>query len=427
MAEYKKKSVKKKLPTTKEKRIAQIEMNGSNKKTSTPKSTQNKRKDFKVLKGHKKEKKLTGIIFLATLIVLISVYLIILVFHPIGVIEYFSTLYKVMGTSSGYEVSLSGDNIVMVDRQDDYYYLLNSSELLCFNNNGKTVSKVNHGFSKPVLKTCETRALVFGQGEKNLKVYKFANEAINLKFDFPILTADISNNGTFVVSTYSDSYESVVQVYNKRGEKLYEWYCADGTVSSVLLNKDGNKLTVSSFSIFNGVVNTKIRVLNFKSADAEKTFDFQNDMLYGIYNLSGNKICAVFENNYYTLDLKKGSYVNNQTDYSYNLVESYKNNLILTSSLSANSEKSNIEIVDGKEQTLSKFTLDFSVKDLVVRGNKFYILTENYLLITDFNGNIINKFDVSFDAKITVPVSSDYCVVVSNSKIIKLNFKEGAV
>ncbi len=424
MAEYKKKTVKK-LRTEKASKPQKIEMTSSKKAPAMKKNTAVPSKGLKLITGRRPARRKSGLIFLAVSVLILSVYLIMSAFHPIGVIEYLSTAYKSIGSDSGYPLQLNGDDIISINEEANFYYILTSSELFCNNKNGKSVSKINHGFSKPSLKISETRALVYGQGEKFIKIYRFNDEVITEKFDYSVLTADICDNGSFAVATYADSYDSAVKVYNKKGECIYEWYSADGTVNALLLNERGNKLLVSTFTVENGTFNTKIRLLNFKSADPEQTYTVQNDILYNLYNITGTRACAVFENNLYYLNLKEGSSVNNQSDYSYKISDLNDGRLAMLSSLTANSDKNIIEVFDKKSVCIGKFSVDFPINDLVVSNNIVYILSNQRIVATDFSGNILKEASAAFDVKRIIPIDSSAVAAVSNSRIERIDLEEG--
>lgn len=422
MAEYKKKKVKKaplshtERPSNPEK----IEMKESRPKRKNIRIVPTAPQSFKVHKVKKNRIRIFALLLTAVIIVVASVYFVTLAFHPIGVIEFVSSAYTRIGSGSGYDVTLGGEEIFDIKTVEDHYYALTKTNISCYNNNGKLISNIVHGFTSPVLKVSETRSLVYGQGEKALRVYNYNKEVINMTFDNSILCADIANNGNFAVATYADSYDSMVKVLNKKGESVYEWYCADGTVSSVSLTSDGKQLIVSTFTVNNGVISSKLHLLNFRSADAVRTFDFSGELPYGIYKVSKNRVYVLFDSNIKYIDLKSGAVISTSTDYSYKLVKQNGSRLLLLSSLSANSEKSTVTIHNKKGETATQFSINMPVDDICFTNEYVYILSNSTVFKTDKNGNILSSAEVTFDVKRIQSVLNKFVVTFSSSAISKV-------
>lgn len=424
MADYKKKNIKK-LQPTKEIKHKNIEMHPKKSYLVKKNDAVAKRLNLKVVKG-RKDKRLTAVSFLAAVaIILLIAYSVFILFHPIGVVEYINSAYKKIGSGKGYPISFIGEEIVAVDNDTSAFYVLNQTELHCYNTNGKIASKVQHGLANPILRTSDTRALVYGQGEKLLKVYNFENTLANIQLETAILAADISDNGNFAVATYADSYDSVVKVFNKKNELIFEWYSATGIVNNVTLTENGNKILVSTFTADNGIISSKIHVLNFKSADAEHVFSFNDDIFYDVVNISHNKFYVIFENRLELIDIKKGTTTQQTIEYSNKIVDSNRNKVAVLSSLSANLDKNIITVLGTKGETISSFSADYIVSDFVLSGSSVFILSNSEILRTDFSGNILSRSEVSFDIKKIIPITDRYVAAISNNGISKIELKKG--
>ncbi len=423
MADYKKKKVSKKVPiqkAPKEKTTENITMRSSKRKVNTVKREPSAKPNVRLIQGRKKDARLSVVLSFTVAVVLVCVYLIILVFHPIGVIEYFSSLYKTIGSGDIYTSELKGNDIIASVRGSDHYYLLTDSKIECINNNGKVISSTDHGFAKPVIAVAETRHLVYGQGEQSVKIFNFDDEVSNIHYDEQVLCADIADNGNFAVATYTDGYDSVVRVYNKHEKILYEWYSSDGIVSSVSLTSNGKQLIVATFSVADGSFITKLRLLNFNSADSQASFTFEDDLIYGIYHLSKNSVCAVSENEIHFIDLKNETVKSEATEYSYKFADHFEKNLAVLSSLSANTDKNQVAVYNSKGEKSSSFSVDFPVNYIVCGSGYLYILGDSVVYQLDSSGNTVKSASVPFDTKVIVPVSEKYIVAVSGSTISKV-------
>ena len=336
MASYKKKTS----------RSVNIEMTRSKKARTKNIKTRTRPEKLTVLVGGKSKRKTVFSLIVAVAVVLFIAYTIVTIIHPIGLTEYLSSSYKITGNGKGYPIDMGSEDIITTEKTGSYFYVLNQSDLHCYNLSGKTVSKIHHGLAKPVLSISETRSLIYGQGEKLLKIYNFDDEILNLQFEKEILCADIADNGNFAVATYADSYDSVVKVFNKKNETVYEWYSATGIVNDVTLINDGKKLLVSTFTADNGVINSKLHLLNFKSADDENTYNFDGDIPYDIIPLSKNRFYVLFEKSLKLIDLNSGTKDIKSTDYTNKHVDIDSQKLLLLSKLEASDDKNFVELFD---------------------------------------------------------------------------------
>lgn len=80
-----------------------------------------------------------------------------------------------------------------------------------------------------------------------------------------IQTAAVAGNGTFALVSKGRDVQSVVSVYNRRGNLRYEWNSASSTVSSVALSDDGRTLAVAGFTAKNAELVGVLRLINLNS------------------------------------------------------------------------------------------------------------------------------------------------------------------
>ncbi len=417
MSDYKKKSVKRK-PIRQERKV--YPMRSSNYKRA---SSIEEKPRFRVREGKKNDLHLSLFIAASLLIVIAAIYLIILAFHPIGVGEFFSSKFKSGGKDKNFTSALSGENIVSVCEQDNYFYTLTDTHVYCTNNNGKKISLIDHGFARPVLYSSETRYIIFGQGEQTVKVYNFEKELHNLHFETKVLAAAISDNGNFAIATTADGYDSAVTVYNKNGKVLYEWYSSSGIVSTISFNQNGKKLLISTFSAQNGEFLSKILVLNFKSADPENIFKFDEELCYNTHFITNDRVSAVFENSVKFLDLKDNSVTTKSFEYSVKIAKQIDNYVLISGNLDSNTDKNHITLYNKKTECLADFSVDSNVKDVIYKGKRIYILGDSSLNCYDLNGKLLYFAPVTYDVKSIVHIDDKHLVVISKNIISKLELE----
>ena len=262
MPEYKKKHVKKHITSNKKPKTAKkvekpitddIEMRPKNPKKTKPQ----KRENLNVVKGNKLQRIRKMRITLAGAVAVVLIIAILSLILPVGIMENLNNLFAMVG-KGGYPIELYGSQTLNAVSSGNYYYVLTDTNVNIRSNGGKEIYNISHGFSKPVLKTTSTRALVFDQGGVGLFVANLREKVIEREFENTILNAGISRCGTYAVAYHADNYASVVSVYNKKDKLLYEWYSADETVNNVAVSPNGKKIAVSTVTASAGQFFTHI-------------------------------------------------------------------------------------------------------------------------------------------------------------------------
>ncbi len=432
MADYKKKQIKHKTkpkPTKKAPVVNRdIKMGGSRsaKKTKTsPKApSQQKSKflnmpNFNVIMGKKQIKNKNNLITISLILIFVCIYLIISVLHPVGMIEYLSNCYAKLGSGKGYTVTLTGGETLNTINESNYYYVLSENTVEAYNNGGKNIFTVQHGMSKPVLKTGDTRFLVYSQGEKSLKVHTFNGLHHTFNFDNSILNADISKSGSVAVATKTEGYESKVTVYNKNNKKIYEWFSTDETVTSVCLNDRGKRLAVATVKVVNGAFVSKIYILKFNSAEPVSTFEYTGEIIYSLNSSTGNLAYAVFDKNIEFINMLSGKKKAQTTEYSINIAKNLGNRIVTVNALDANKSEAEVYLYDLTGKLKTSFKINGIVSDISVKNQRFHVLTDSGVVITDKTGRILSETKCSFDVKNIIALSDSAVAGISNNSINK--------
>ena len=374
---------------------------------------------FNIIKGKKIERIQKNAVKFSVIAVLLCIYLIVCIIHPVGLVEYLTNCYARIGSGKGYEVSISGGETLNSIQKSNYYYILSENNVEAYNNSGRNIFTIQHGFSKPVLKTGDTRYLVYSQGEKVLKVHTFNGLHHTYNLENSILAANISKSGAVAIATKTEGYESKVTVYNKNEKKLYEWFSTDETVTSVCLNDSGKRLAVATVKVSNGAFISKIYILKFNSANPVKTFEYNGEIIYSLNNSSGNKIYALFEKRIEFINTLNGKKKENKTDYSLNIAKKIGNNIITVNTLDANKSESNVFIYSLSGKLKANFKINGTISDVSMKNLRVHLLTDSGVIITDKTGRILSKAQCSFDVKNIIALSDKSVVGISNNLVNK--------
>ncbi len=434
MAEYKKKHIGKRNKAPKNAIHEDIKMKSHTtpNKKNEPKITDSKpsanntsktnNPKIRVIAGYRLQnvKKRNIIIMLTALLVV--AFIVFSVFTPTGAAEYITNSLALIGSGSGYPVSLSGGNLVNTVNRNNVCYLVSSTNVEGYNSRGKCVFSYQHSYNAPMMKVSASRFITYDQGGTGYAVYNLKNKLYSSNSENEILSAAISRNGFFAIATLSDSYSSQVKVFNKNNNVVYEWFCSDEIINDVLLSSDGKTMVISAVNAENGSLVSKIYVVKYASATPIHTFTY-NDFVYSLESYNGSNFCAVFESHTDFYDWKKF----NKTELKDNnfTADMCGNSSFLVVATSSPADKSRSRVYITSKSSSIKYSFDFEghINDISVKGKNIYILGDKTIHVYSVKGQLITKTACDFGIQNIFPISRNEVAGISESNITKIQLQ----
>ncbi len=373
-------------------------------------------------KQHKKSAHVYFVVFVLCLVLFVS-YIITVALHPIGLIEYVKSEVASVGYGSGYDILLNDGKPFYSLNSDDKFVVVSSNSVDGYNREGKTIFEKKHSFSDPVVKLSETRFLLYGQGERTLSVNTFSKTLFTLNLSSGIITAALSDSGVFAVATKTDGYSSVVSVFDKNNEKIYEWFSSEETVNSLSIADNGKSIAVSTLKVVNGKFVSNFYVLKFSSADAVIKKTFEDDVIYQIYPTSATTYCVVLSDNIEFINYKKDKVTSHKSEYSVSIIKQYENKIIAVRNIAANQEESVVEIYSNTGELQHTFKVNYKITDFSYSANKIYLLGAQEIAKYNTKGEIVSNAKAHYDALYIEFVSSNTVACIRNSSIDKIQLE----
>lgn len=426
MAEYKRKKVNKFFKIKSKKHKADDNIVMSDKKTRTRKSGIVPENNIKIIRGKKFiQKQKTKIIASVAALVCIIIF-ILSISMPGGLYENAVNYTALIGTGS-YPINISGSSVIDCVSNGSYYYVLTDTNIAAYSNNGKTVFNELHGFANPILSVSSTRAMVYDQGGKLIYFYNLSGKIESIEANDEIITASMSNDGDFAVSTQSDSNASVVKVYNSKFKEVYTWNSAIGIVNNVLVNNAGKRLAITTLNVESGEYNSKLIILDIKktdNADPLHTYELGKSLPLALYN-NGSGISIVCNDSYKFINWKK--YKTNEITLSgeINICRNTKDGLMLVFNLANNRNDNTIITVSKKGKIKSEFKTQDFITDIQFNKGRIYLLNDTTITIYNKNGKILRDSQTEYGIKKIAVTSSNSVAAISDEKIIKTNIDKG--
>lgn len=431
MPEYKKKKVNRLKGAVKPKRekrhtapkAEEIKMTPS--KKSVKKNTSYEKapeKELKVVKGKKLERKRKTRVLLSSAAVVLIVLAVLHLVLPVGIVENIGNLTALIGGGS-YTIDLESNDTLNAVSRGMYYYVLTDTHINAYSNNAKQIYSYVHGFENPVLKTSKTRALIFDQGGNEADIYNLRTKKKTLKTDNDIITADISDSGTYAIVTRSDKYASVVSVYDKHNNRLYEWSSSSDTVNNVAVSPNGKKIAVSLFNASSGKFNSKINLLEYDSATPKYTENIDGTLVYALDSFHNGGFSAITDNGfglYMWSNFKKTEY---KSDYSPAFLRSGSGGTVVVFNRESDRTDNRIVLFSPKGQLKCEFDYKGIISDIEVSGGHIYCICDTSAYLLSDEGNVLREADCGFGVTYISPIGSNMLAAITDNGIQKIKLE----
>lgn len=420
MARYKKKKHNKILnppkkrvkPPVKQKKSEDIVMTKApSKKTKTePKKT------MRVVAGKKGERETKFKVLTAVAVVLVAFVLLLEVIFPAGIIQTLSNTVATIGAGN-FPIAVTGSETLDVVPFNNYFFHLTDTHISAYSTGGKTLFSLSHGYEKPVLAVSNGKVLLYNQGGEEASIYDLKGLKHTVKTKQEIICADISDSGCYAITTYSDSYAAAVSVYNKRNKVVYEWYSAEDVINNVAISASGKKIAVSTFNSTSGTFDSKVNVINFKTATPEYTQKFDNQIIYGLKSSNNSTFCIIKSNG---IDYVKWNNHKTQSfSEDYNIYYLRMNKGVNVAVFSRESDKTDNRIVIFSKRGRVKTTVKYNgiINDIQVKGSNIYCINDTEVTVLDFKGNVKHTANYGFGGNGLSVISANVVAVVTDSEI----------
>lgn len=424
MPDYKKKrrSRLQSAPTPKKRKSANdysedIEMTGSE-----PKKTDSK-KNMRVVKGKKLERQRKTRVFIGAAAVLAVIVVILQLVLPAGIFETLGNSFALIGAGS-YPMELESDDTLNAVSRGSYYYLLTDTEIMAFSNSGKEIYSYAHGFENPVLKTSNTRALVFNQGGNDALIFDLNSLKSTVSTEKKIITAGISDSGVYAIVTHSDNYASTVSVYSKRDTMLYEWYSSDGTVNNVAIAPSGKKIAVSVFDSDVGQYISKLNVLNFESATPEFTQSYSSTVIYNLDTFNKRGFSVLTANGYEFIRWSNYKTEKYQNDYTVSMFRSCSNGFVAVFNRESDKTDNRIAVFSSKGELKSEFDFKGIISDIQISKGHIYCMSDTEIYLLSGEGEILRSAECGFGAVRIAVTGTNSVAVITDNKIEKIKLEQ---
>ncbi len=294
-----------------------------------------------------------------------------------------------------------------VENQDftvfkDGLAVVSDSEIKFFTSTGRATLTLGSEYTNPKISCSESTALIYDQGRKSFSVYNSFVSLYSEQLDSPISSADMSDNGAFLLVTESAKYRSLVKFYNNEFELTHE-YSKNDHVISAKMSKNGRYAAVLSMAAKGGESETYLNVIDCRKSNVISAASFGGHMPYFCEFTEDDRIALFFTDSVYVVDLNGKT----QNEYKYpsplRYASVYKDRFMLVFEESGLSSGSTAAAFDKKGELIYLDVIGGTIKDVAIDGDNIYVLKERELVrISTSTGAEVVKQIIGDDAQLVV-------------------------
>ena len=378
---------------------------------------------MRVVNGKKLERKRKLRISFSAVAIVSVIALILHLILPVGIFENIQNITAIIGSGS-YPAEISGTEVLNTVSRGNYYYVLTDTRLNAYSGGGKEIFSYSHGFENPVLKTSKTRAMVFSQGGNDAYIYNLAELKNTVSTEKEIITANISDSGVYALVTRSDSYASVVSVYNKNDKLIYEWYSSEDTVNNVAISPNGKKIAVSAFNATSGDYNAKVCVLTFDSATPEYNESYSGSPIYSIDSTGSTGFSVITENAVQFISWSKYKKTEYKNDYTAAMFRSGSNGSVAVFNRSSDKTDNRVAVFNSRGKLKSEFAFKGIIGDIEIRGGHIYCISDTFVYLLSENGEVLRHAECGFGAVRISITGTNSVAIVTDNQIYRIQLEQ---
>lgn len=366
------------------------------------------------VKAHKKKKAafFSGIAVLTLVVLLIASYL---VFTPDfkvlngSVKAFFASMY-----SDSYPVSVDSDSVHHFVPYKNGFIMLADTSYSFYNSSGNTADTLAYDYASPQVCTAGRNVLIYDRGDTKLRIKRGSRTDSELTVANKIITCDITKSGYYAVAALGDESASAVTVFSDRGERVFQWNCAEEYTSTIALSSNNKKIAVAVTGSKNAQLLSKLHVFDFKYNESYVSMDI-NDVIVDLCYVSSDKIFIVGRDNIYLLNDKVLTTVYSFTNDALEFFELSSDGLCILTRSGADSNENNVIRFDknGTVKTRTKITgkaRGFSATDYYAS-----VLLSDSVVNVGYNGEISGTVDnIKFASGIAASDSAVYVLSVNS-------------
>ena len=311
-----------------------------------------------------------------------------------------SMFSSIVSSDSDNRVSFTGNDIVTVKSFSSRMFVLTEKLLACVDSDGEIRYTKVHNYANPAIEISTDYGILFNRNSQEYMIFTTKGVIYEGKSEGEndIIAAAINKEGTFALSTKSDSSASMVSLYTKKGKVMYIWACGEEYVVTLDVHTNSRKIAAGAIGAKEGEIISKTYLLDIYSDKAVCDFALQGSGITDI-RYEGKNIISVFNDRRLLYDVKSAKGAPEKSKYVNTAVSCFTDesgNTAVISDAVSGFDKTALAVYDTKNRVKYTMNLDGKPTAVTLRGKTSFVASGDVVYEVS-PGKIRNTYKVDFN------------------------------
>lgn len=365
---------------------------------------------FKERKKHQRMVHITTItVILVIVLIIASLYIANRDFR--GFIDTY-ILRKVISEENANTLIIDTESLSLIYAYNKNLVIYNEGNINFYNSAAKENGRIELTLSKPIADSRDNYLVLGDYGSQKICLIKSNNLVWQKDIEGKVSKISVNENGYVAVSVTGTTYESIVMVYDPKGELLFSKYLSP-YVMDIDISENNKYLAIAEIDNSGVSPTTEIEIISIEKARKNpeeatvNTYQAKtNEMLTGLRYQKKNKLLCSFDNYVLKMTENKSEKIYDNKDLTAYVDVRLDSNFIRVDKESSSVFKSDYRLkINNTEGQEKGYIIEGSIKNLTTSGKTIGLNLGKEVDFVDVNGWLKKKYKSS--QEVTKVIMSD--------------------
>lgn len=254
-------------------------------------------------------------------------------------------------------------------------FMLNDTDLKTVSGSGAVLLEYRHGIANPGLAVSGNRAVIYSRGGKSYKVFNRTMNLYSGSMTNPIISVAVTPSGKTAFLTSGDVYTGELNVFDRKGDKIFTWYGSDGFPVGVYASSYRNNVVILGVRSENGELYTTVSCLDLDTKSERSTFQLEGMPVMAFHD--NDAVIIFLDDRCVKCDLSG----NISAEYDYNgrtilgIRSDSGKDIAIAFGDNKKSELNSISVLTRKVTEICEIDFKDTIEDFWVSSDKIYVLS----------------------------------------------------
>ena len=325
-------------------------------------------------------------------------------------------------------LTIDTDNLSLIYAYDKSLVVYADGSINFYNTDAKQIGNIELTLSKPIADSEGNYLALADYGLQKVCLIKSNNLVWQKDIEGKISKVSVNKQGYIAVSVTGTTYESIVMLFNEKGDLLFSKYLSNYVID-VDISEDSKYLAIAEVDNSTILPVTKIEIVSIELASTASDNDAtvntyeadSNELLTGMKYQSKNILLCSFENYVLKMTASSSERMYDFSELTAYLEVNFRRGFVRIDKEESSVFKSDYRLKVTNENNVEKvYIIEGSIKSLVCKDDKIALNLGKEVQFVNNNGWLVKKFVGNQEVK-SVLVSSNLGIIVFKDRISIVN------